>query len=114
MNIQRPELALLEQAIDDVLVDGKGTSIFITGEPGIGKSTLVSTFLDRCDQRHQTNILTATGRCIDIDGISRGYLPWKEVLVELDADRAAGKDIEKLRASEESAPPTNGEFLKIE
>lgn len=98
MIIPRPELTLLERALDDLITNGKGTTIFVTGEPGIGKSTLISTFLDQCDYRHQANVLTATGRCIDIDGISRGYLPWKEVLIELDADRAADKDIEKKKS----------------
>jgi len=98
MLIPRPELALLERALDDVIADGNGTTIFVTGEPGIGKSTLLATFLDGCDRHHDRNILTATGRCIDIDGISRGYLPWKEVLIELDADRAAGRDAEKKKS----------------
>lgn len=98
MIIPRPELTLLERSLDELIENGKGTTIFVTGEPGIGKSTLISTFLDQCDQTHQDNVLTATGRCIDIDGISRGYLPWKEILIELDADRAAGKDVEKKKS----------------
>ena len=98
MIIPRPELSLLERALDEVIADGKGKTIFVTGEPGIGKSTLIDSFFMECDHRYQENILTATGRCIDIDGISRGYLPWKEILIELDADRAAGKDIEKKQS----------------
>ena len=98
MMTPRPETRLLEAAYASAMREGKGGTLFVVGEPGIGKSTLVSTFLDRCDQREGLNVLTATGRCIDIDGISRGYLPWKEILVELDADRAAGNDIEKKKA----------------
>lgn len=98
MIISRPELSLLQHALDEVIATGIGTTIFVTGEPGIGKSTLLASFLDECDHRYQANILTATGRCIDIDGISRGYLPWKEVLIELDVDRAAGNDIEKKQS----------------
>lgn len=95
--IPRPELALLVQSLDEVIANGKGTTIFIVGDPGIGKSTLVDNFLYECG-RYEANILTATGRCIDIDGVMRGYLPWKEVLIELDADRAAGKDVEKKQS----------------
>ncbi len=98
MMIPRPETGLLEEAYAAAMDSETGGTLFVVGEPGIGKSTLVTAFLDRCDQREDINVLTATGRCIDIDGVSRGYLPWKEILVELDADRAAGNDIEKKKA----------------
>ncbi len=95
MLIPRPEIAALFEAFDRVSGEGVGTTVFVTGEPGIGKSTLVEEFLRNCDSRSGRNVLTAVGRCTDVDGTSTGYLPWKQVLVELDVDRAAGGDPEK-------------------
>ena len=97
MFIDRPETDTLQKKLDQTVTDGMGTTLLVTGEPGIGKSTLVEQFLKACDRDYNVNVLTATGRCLDMDGVSRGYLPWKEVLIELDADKAAGKDLEKRR-----------------
>lgn len=98
MLLLRPEVSLLETALQRAIVDRQGTTLFVTGEPGVGKSTFVERFMQTCDSLHDVNTLTATGRCIDIDGISRGYLPWKEILIELDADRAAGKNADKKKS----------------
>ncbi len=98
MLIPRPETGILLDAFERLVADRRGTTLFIAGEPGVGKSTFVENFLEECDARSETNTLTATGRCIDLDGISRGYLPWKEILIELDADKAAGKDPEKKKS----------------
>lgn len=98
MLIPRPESGILLEAFERLVRERNGTTIFVAGEPGVGKSTFVENFMEECDARSEANTLTATGRCIDIDGISRGYLPWKEILIELDADRAAGKDVEKKQS----------------
>lgn len=98
MTIPRPEMTALKNMLEKVIATRVGGTLFVTGEPGIGKSTLIEEFLDHCDEIHERNVLTATGRCVDIDGISRGFLPWKEILIELDADRSAGNDAEKKRS----------------
>ncbi len=95
MFVERKELELLKEKLDRTVENATGTAVFLSGEPGIGKSTLIQHFLDDCDKYYDVNILTGSGYCFDMDGVSRGYLPWKEVLIELDADKMAGKDSEK-------------------
>lgn len=93
--IEREELNILRERLDDAVKNGTGSVIFISGEAGSGKTTMIEQFLKECDSYYEENILTASSRCLDMDGVSRGFLPWKEILIELDADKAAGKDEEK-------------------
>lgn len=93
--IEREELESLRHKLDDAVRNGVGSVVFISGEPGSGKTRLIEHFIKECDSYYEQNILTASSRCLDMDGISRGFLPWKEILIELDADKAAGKDEEK-------------------
>jgi hypothetical protein len=95
MFIDRKELQILKNKLEKTVKFNTGSTVFVAGEPGIGKSTLIQHFLDNCDKYYDVNILTGSGFCFDMDGISRGYLPWKEVLIELDADKMAGKDAER-------------------
>ncbi len=95
MFVNREELKVLEDKLALAVNDRKGSTVFISGEPGIGKTTLVEHFMDNCDNQFDINILTGSGHCFDMDGVSRGFLPWKEVLIELDADKTAAKDLEK-------------------
>ncbi|KAA3600890.1 MAG: hypothetical protein DWQ06_08695 [Calditrichaeota bacterium] len=95
MFIQRHETEVLQKKLSQAIENGIGSTILISGEPGIGKTTLIKNFMDNCDKASEKNVLTAIGSCLDMDGVSRGFLPWREVLIELDADKAAGKDEEK-------------------
>ncbi|KAA3600889.1 MAG: tetratricopeptide repeat protein [Calditrichaeota bacterium] len=95
MFIPRHETEVLQEKLNQAIENGIGSTILISGEPGIGKTTLVKNFMDNCDSTSEKNVLTAVGSCLDMDGVSRGFLPWREVLIELDADKAAGKDKEK-------------------
>ncbi|KAA3600888.1 MAG: hypothetical protein DWQ06_08685 [Calditrichaeota bacterium] len=95
MFIPRHETEVLQKKLTQAIENGIGSTILISGEPGIGKTTLIKNFMDNCDSTSEKNVLTAIGSCLDMDGVSRGFLPWREVLIELDADKAAGKDEEK-------------------
>ncbi|KAA3600855.1 MAG: hypothetical protein DWQ06_08515 [Calditrichaeota bacterium] len=95
MFIPRHETEVLQTKLSQAIENGIGSTILISGEPGIGKTTLIKNFMDNCDKASEKNVLTAIGSCLDMDGVSRGFLPWREVLIELDADKAAGKDEEK-------------------
>lgn len=92
MFITRKEINTLHSNLQQTIDTQKGTTVLIGGEPGLGKTTLLRHFLDNCNSHFSFNVLTATGSCLDMDGVSRSFLPWKEALIELDADKTAGKD----------------------
>ncbi|HEY7546295.1 MAG TPA: protein kinase, partial [Blastocatellia bacterium] len=69
---------------------GKGLLLCVTGEPGIGKTTLVEDFLSDLDARGQS-CLVARGRCSERLAGAEAYLPWLEALDSLlrNAERQA-------------------------
>ena len=72
--IQKLE-GLLQQAIE-----GTGRIVFITGEPGIGKTSLSDEFLRR-SRKHQ--LLISRGRCVEQYGTGEAYLPFLDAMGEL-------------------------------
>jgi tetratricopeptide (TPR) repeat protein len=58
---------------------GAGQVIFLTGEPGIGKTALADTFLRRARRRHPS-LLTTRGQCVEQYGPGEAYLPWLDAL----------------------------------
>jgi DNA-binding winged helix-turn-helix (wHTH) protein len=67
--------------------------VFISGEPGIGKSSLADVFLEQLRTRQTVRI--AHGQCLDHHGVGEPYLPLIEALTRLagGADGAAVKEI---------------------
>jgi predicted ATPase len=65
---------------------GRREIVFVTGEPGIGKSALVDTFLERMQAGHAVRI--AHGQCLDHHGVGEPYLPLIEAFTRL----ALGRD----------------------
>jgi DNA-binding winged helix-turn-helix (wHTH) protein len=65
---------------------GSRQVVFITGEPGIGKSSLADAFLDQLRTTHAVKI--AHGQCLDHHGVCEPYLPLIEALTRL----AGGQD----------------------
>lgn len=66
------ELEQLHNALQRAL-DGAPQFVFLTGEPGIGKTTLVDTFLRQLAVRSDLQI--AQGQCIEHYGPGEAYLP---------------------------------------
>jgi DNA-binding winged helix-turn-helix (wHTH) protein/tetratricopeptide (TPR) repeat protein len=59
---------------------GKRQLVFVTGEPGIGKTTLLDHFLASPAAR---DALVARGQCIDAYGLGEAYMPLLEALQEV-------------------------------
>jgi DNA-binding winged helix-turn-helix (wHTH) protein/predicted ATPase len=60
---------------------GQRQIVFVTGEPGIGKSSLTDFFLEQLQTTHAVRI--AHGQCVDHHGIGEPYLPLIEALTRL-------------------------------
>ena len=82
------ELARLERALERAGA-GARQVVFITGEPGIGKTTLVDAFLAAADGADRW---TARGQCVEHYGSGEAYLPVLEALGQL-CRQANGADV---------------------
>ncbi|SIO29159.1 AAA family ATPase [Paraburkholderia phenazinium] len=60
---------------------GESRIVFVAGEPGIGKTTLVNQFLESLDGRGE--VLTSLGRCVEGYGGTEPYYPVLEALAQL-------------------------------
>jgi DNA-binding winged helix-turn-helix (wHTH) protein len=82
------ELGRLESWLEQAL-RGDRQMVFVTGEPGIGKTTLVEAFRHRLGM--QPDLWVAHGQCFEHHGPSEAYLPVLEALNQLcrrpDGDR---------------------------
>jgi predicted ATPase/DNA-binding winged helix-turn-helix (wHTH) protein len=77
---REPELALLDRAMASAL-DGRRQVIFVSGEPGIGKSALVEAFGER-SRGAVPELVVARGQCVEGFGGKDLYYP---ILDALDA-----------------------------
>src|SRR5664279_3368975 len=66
------ELGKMRGWLDRALA-GERQTVFITGEPGIGKTTIVQAFLEQAAQYPGTRV--AHGQCIEHYGSGEAYLP---------------------------------------
>lgn len=83
------ELADLASALDEA-ASGHGALVLVTGEPGIGKTRLMSELAQLAEAR---GVRAVTGRCWEAGG-APPYWPWTQVV------RGAGGDLERLAAGE--------------
>jgi predicted ATPase len=75
-----PQLEKLKTLFDEACA-GESRVVFIAGEPGIGKTTLVDQFLESLDGR--ADVLTSLGRCVEGYGGTEPYYPVLEALAQL-------------------------------
>ena len=73
---REPELKTLGELLRKTF-EGSGKIVFITGEPGIGKTTLTEEFLNS-SRRGFPGLLVSRGRCVEQYGTGEAYLPFLE------------------------------------
>ena len=78
---REPELKRLGEVLQRA-GGGSGRVVFLTGEPGIGKTALAEAFL-RLARRSDRSLLAARGRCVEQYGQGEAYLPWLDALGSL-------------------------------
>ncbi len=61
------------------MLGGGGKLVFLTGEAGIGKSSLAETFINSIRPRHP-ELRVATGRSVEQYGPGESYLPFLDAL----------------------------------
>lgn len=61
--------------------DRKRTTVFVTGEAGVGKTTLVDVFVE--DATQQGQVLAGRGACIEQFGSGQAYLPVLDAIAAL-------------------------------
>ena len=100
------ELRVLRDAFAQA-ADGRGGVVFITGEPGIGKSRLVRELTGHARER---GALTATGRAVPA-GSGTPYRPLTEALLQLLRDRplTAHADLDPWLPALRAILPTLGQ-----
>jgi DNA-binding winged helix-turn-helix (wHTH) protein/predicted ATPase len=88
------ELDALEQRFASAQ-SGQRQLVFVSGEPGIGKSALVGAMLERLDRRR---VRIAEGQCLDHHGVGEPYLPLIEAMTRL-AGSVEGGDVKAILAT---------------
>jgi DNA-binding winged helix-turn-helix (wHTH) protein len=87
-------LAALDQAFRGA-TRGARQMVFVTGEPGIGKTTVVNAFIDRL--REAESFMLARGQCVDGYGASEAYLPLLEAVERLCRETTRAAPAQQLR-----------------
>jgi DNA-binding winged helix-turn-helix (wHTH) protein/tetratricopeptide (TPR) repeat protein len=75
-------LARLHQYLERMSSKGERQIVFVTGEPGIGKTAVADAFIDRAADA-SPDIRLARGQCIEGYGSREAYYPMLEVLAGL-------------------------------
>ncbi len=78
---REPEMRKLDGLLQQA-IEGTGRVVFITGEPGIGKTSLSDEFLRRA-RKQQAGLLISRGRCVEQYGTGEAYLPFLDAMGEL-------------------------------
>ena len=97
---RRPELNRLEGLLQQTL-DGSGRVVLISGEPGIGKTSLADEFLRRA-RALVPGLSVARGRCVEQYGTGEAYLPFLDAIGAL----LSGPSRERLASIMLNSAPT--------
>ena len=87
------ELGILDAALKSAKDRRRGV-VFVTGDPGIGKTALVDAFVER--GRARTMLWVARGTCVEQYGSGEAFLPVLEALTNLCKARGGERVIELL------------------
>ena len=85
LSLEKPLVVAREQELDrlnhflDLALADRGRIVFITGEAGSGKTTLVNEFTRRARAAHP-DLIVANGNCNAHTGIGDPYLPFREIM----------------------------------
>lgn len=97
------ELTQLRQNLEKAL-SGARQVVFVTGEQGIGKTTLVDAFLDLTmgqrknpDPDSSTELFVTRGQCIKSHGAGEAYMPVYEAILSLCSEFNRGQMVALLR-----------------
>ncbi|HXY02514.1 MAG TPA: AAA family ATPase, partial [Terriglobales bacterium] len=88
------ELAKMRKWLDRARA-GERQVVFVTGEAGIGKTTLVQAFLEQADRLPGLHI--ARGQCLEHYGAGEAYLPLLDGFSRLCRSSSGGKVLDLLR-----------------
>ena len=88
------ELGQLHAWLADAL-EGAPQVVFVAGEPGVGKTTVVDAFLAQAESRD--GLLTVRGQCVEHFGAGEAYLPMLEALGHLSRGPGGERLIALLR-----------------
>jgi predicted ATPase len=88
------ELAALENRLKQA-ISGRPQLVFVSGEPGVGKTTLLDAFAER----HATRggLIYTMGRCAEHYGPSEAYLPLFDAITRLCRGAQGGRMLHLLR-----------------
>jgi class 3 adenylate cyclase len=75
--------------------DGARQVVFLSGEPGIGKTALVDAFVERL--RDQPDVRITSGQCVEQYGAGEAYLPLLEATTRLCQGPGSERRIEALK-----------------
>ena len=78
------EFTKLDEQLNSAL-SGKGGVVFVTGEAGSGKTSLIQEFTRRAQETY-SDLLVANGNCNAYTGIGDPFLPFREILEFLTGD----------------------------
>jgi DNA-binding winged helix-turn-helix (wHTH) protein/tetratricopeptide (TPR) repeat protein len=88
------ERAHLGRCLDRAL-DRQRQVVFVTGEPGIGKTSLVDAFVDALPNRH--GVLVGRGQCVEQYGVGEAYLPVLEAIRQMCRSRVGKRVMATLQ-----------------